>query len=165
MSDIKEVLQSLKKFLKDFIDEGCISGASLGPELCKGMACFGTPGEIAKLIRAGYGHALCGVSVEGTVISEGGRVATKRFVMVQLSHDHNGCVMHKSGKCLLMDSGLTPTMGVIHLLTNEAVDDLLKEAMIPGLVMGWVDSENKDAIRFCLESLERIKKISHNHTN
>lgn len=165
MDDLEELLRNLKESLKEFVGEQNIKGASLGPELCERMACFGTPSEIAKLINAGYGNALRGVMVEGIGISQGGRVSSQKFPMVQLSHDQNGCAMHKNGKCLLMESGLTPAMGMVHLLTNGVMDDLIKEAMIPGMVMEWVDSDNRDAVRFCLRNLEKINELSRNHTN
>lgn len=165
MDEIDDLLQKLKESLKEFIGERNISSAALGPEFCTGMSCFGTPDEMVKLINAGYGNALRGVLVEGMGISSGGRVSKEIFPMVQLAHDQNGCVMHRNGQCLLMESGLTPAMGAIHRLTGGVMVDLLKEAMLPGLVMEWVDQDNRDAIRFCLRSLEKLNQISCNRTN
>lgn len=165
MDFTKELLRKIKELLKEKIGDGNTFSVSTGPELCKGMACLGTPGEIAKLINAGYGHALTGVMVEWAAISESGRTATDHLPMVQLSHDQNGCVMHKDGKCLLMDHGLTPTMGALNVITGGDMETLLKETMIPVLVMEWTDSDNKTAIKFCLRSLERMKEISRNHMN
>lgn len=165
MDEIDELLLKLKESLKELVGDKCTSGTFLGPEFCNGMACLGTPAEIAKLINAGYGGALCGVIVEGMGITSGGRVASERFPMVQLRHDHNGCVMHKNGKCLLMESGLTPAMGALHLLTCGTMDDLLRQAMIPELVMEWTDRDNRDTVRFCLRSLDKLNEMIRNHTN
>ncbi len=133
------------------------------PKLCEDIMCIGTPGEISKLINAGYISVLkllpaMVVAIDG----ETGRpIDGKRLWMLQLAIDGNGCVMHKDGKCLLQDLGLTPEMGKRHL-SGDA--DGHKERY-EQVISAWDDVQNGETIVYCLESLLKHNDENHNHLN
>ncbi len=123
------------------------------PKICEDVMCFGTPGEITKLVNAGY------VSILNLMVTPG-RSGGSRFVwMIQITINENGCAMYKDGKCLLQEQGLTPEMGKRYL-TND--HDGCKK-MFDKAIRAWDDMENIDTIIHCLESVQ--KQNNDNHLN
>lgn len=166
MDEIDELMACLKNLFDSLENESDYSGQPLPMELCKEMNCLGTPEEIAGLINAGYGRVLHPVRVMAVAANKGDIIASKRIPMVQLMSDKNGCVMHKDGKCLLWQSGLTPMMGRMHLLFRGDMRTKALKFLFHLTVMEWLNPANESDILFCLKSLDRIdEKIDGNHTN
>lgn len=166
MDEFKDALKILAEIAEGLEEEGDIQFGSNIPELCTEMMCFGVPNDISRLINAGYGHVLRLARVTMIIGSKKGALTSEEIPMVQLQHDKDGCVMYKNGKCLLAESGLTPMMGKIHLLTGGAGASVINKLLFHQIIGEWGDRDNEAIVRFCLKSLDRINKsISRNHTN
>lgn len=139
--------------------------ASHTPELCRQVPCLGTPDDMARLIRTGYGDMLCRSLVVG--IERGTKTSAQHHLpIVQLRHNDGGCVMFQRGECLLRHAGLTPIQGRIHNAAGEILDRDMKHLVILRIVSAWADPQNMETALFCLESLrEDRKKPMQNHTS
>lgn len=165
MDEFHKMLKHLEKLFKALERESEFSETPI-PDFCSGMSCMGTPAEIASLIKAGYGCTLRPMRV--TVVAGNGKgdIVSKEIPMVQVANDRNGCALHKNGKCLLWESGLTPMMGRLHLENGEMLGTKTKKFLFHITVLEWLDPNNGPDIRFCLESLEEInRKLDSNPTN
>lgn len=165
MDEFHKMLKHLEKLFKALERESDFSEAPI-PDFCSGICCMGTPAEIASLIKAGYGCTLHPVRVTVVAGNGKGEIASKEILMVQMASDRNGCALHKNGKCLLGESGLTPVMGKLHLVKGQMLGTKTKKFLFHITVLEWLDRDNDPDIRFCLKSLEEInKKLDSNPTN
>lgn len=165
MDEFHKILKHLEKLIKAMERESDFSDTPI-PDFCSGMSCMGTPAEIASLIKAGYGCTLLPMRV--TVVTGNGKgdIASKEIPIMQVANDRNGCVMHKNGKCLLWELGLTPMMGKQHLLKDGKLGTKTKKGLFHSTVLEWLDPNNASDIRFCLKSMEEnYKNLDSNPTN
>lgn len=120
-------------------------------ELCREQMCLGTPHDIARLYRHGYGCVLR----PGLVLVRGAAgQRTRKLRMVQLMATEEGCVMYQGGRCLLREVGMTPTQGCLHLLTGGRTDPEVQARTIVEIIAAWSAPENREAVEFCLRALE-----------
>lgn len=71
--------------------------------LCKMQCkapCLGTPEDMDKILAAGYGDRLEGITVEGLAI-----------IRPKLDRKKDACTFFTNGLCELHDAGLKPTVG------------------------------------------------------
>lgn len=137
------------------------------PELCHKVPCLGTPGDIARLIRAGYGGMLCRGLVVGIEHDKDEKeIREHRLPMAQLRRADGACVMNRRGECLLRPQGLVPAQGRIYAAFGELLDDDIRKLVTMRIVSTWADPANLDTVRFCMESIEgKPEGPGRNHTN
>lgn len=165
MDEIEVLLKRLKDLFEALDNELDFSDEPLPVGLCREMPCLGSPEEIAELINTGYGYILHRAAITAIVGNGEKLVGVKKIPVVQLRRDKDGCAMYKDGKCLLMQSGRTPVMGKLHLLTGGLGARTMK-FLIHTAVMEWLNPNNAPQVRFCMKSLEMIEKnLDSNHTN
>lgn len=140
---------------------------SEAPELCREAPCLGTPSDIARLIRAGYGGMLCRGLVVGIIHESNEKgIREHRLPMVQLRRAEGTCVMCRRGECLLRSQGLVPAQGRIYAAFGELLDDGIRKLVTMRIVSAWADPANMETVRFCTESLEKEPTgPERNHTN
>lgn len=127
---------------------------SEAPELCREAPCLGTPGDVARLIRAGYGGMLCRglvVGIEHDKDEKG--IREHRLPMAQLRRADGACVMNRRGECLLRPQGLVPAQGRIYAAFGELLDEDIRKLVTLRIVSAWADPANLDTVRFCMERI------------
>ena len=155
----------LLKKLRGLIRRGKVKADVPEPELCREVMCLGTPGDIVRLINAGYIHLLRVVTVKMVALHKEGAAMHKDIHMVQLDAGEGGCVMYKQGRCLLREYDLTPVMGRLHHLLDGLGWDAVEKTAFQNMVLEWDDEKNAPAVRFCLQSVLRLSGTGNNHTN
>jgi hypothetical protein len=106
---------------------------------CKKMCttpCLGTPNDIIKLIKAGYGDKLIGTQWAVGLICG---VVNDTVDMIQPIQNENGCIFRtKEGLCELHDKGLKPTEGKLAHHTDK-MPNSFKDTLNFKVAMTWVD--------------------------
>ncbi|MGN0044315.1 hypothetical protein [Alistipes indistinctus] len=162
MDPIEGILKLLRELTSVMEENGAPVDATRA-ELCREQMCLGTPHDIARLYRHGYGSVLRPGLV---VVREADGQRTRKLRMVQLMATEEGCVMYQGGRCLLRETGLTPTQGRLHLLTGGRTDPEVQARTIVKIIAAWSAPENREAVEYCLRSLESNQnEISRNRMN
>lgn len=117
--------------------------------MCKRGPCLGTPSDILKIIKAGYGDRIW-----ATLWIAGAKYGLPEIEMYQPESllDHS-CVFFKKGRCLLHDPGLKPTEGILaDCRATECNDKQYPPAWI--VAISWLEEYNKPII----EEIKRLLK-------
>lgn len=111
-------------------------------EKCKSQCktpCLGTPDDILKLIKAGYGNKLSITDWGfGMIVGE----ILYPIRMIQAIKTTKGCIFFKDGLCELHDKGLKPTEG--RLSHHEVAEDNInfKKSVTWNVAKEWEDTRN-----------------------
>ena len=161
--DPKEGILKLLRELASVMEGNGTPVDATRAELCREQMCMGTPHDIARLFQHGYGSMLRPGIV---ALCDADQKRTVKLRMAQLMATENGCVMYRNGHCLLREAELTPTQGRLHLLTGGRTDPKVQARTIMGIIAAWAAPENREAVEYCLRSLESNQdEISRNRMN
>lgn len=113
---------------------------------CK-SPCLGTPEDILKLIKAGYGDRLAPTEWWAGVIMG---VCKEPIYMIQPIREKNGyCTFFHDGKCELHDLGLKPTEGKLSHHSIRVDNFVPKKSLAWLVAKEWLNEKSKEISEIC----------------
>lgn len=122
---------------------------------CK-TPCLGTPGDILRLIKAGYGDKLAVTNWMVGILAGEIPFPVK---MVQPKQTGSGCVFFRDGLCELHACGLKPTEGKLSYHTIREENRNFRKSLTWNVAKEWLDTRN---IPLIIEIVSRLEKDGMN---
>lgn len=115
--------------------------------------CIGTPGDILRLIKAGYADRLLPTEWAAGMVM----VVTDHSIwMVQAKDNGDWCTFYHDGLCELHDKGLKPTEGKLSH-HSIAIDNFTpKKSISWNVAKTWEDERNQQVIQEILDELGKL---------